>query len=83
MLDLVNINAVTALAGPQSLVLVQISRNYYFYRGIANRNHLDNSKLRFGADVTEVTKTTPLGSLLDPRVKRMVNISEASTVLLP
>ena len=83
LLDLVNINAVTALAGPQSLVLVQISKNYYFYRGIANPYHLDTSKLRFGADVTGVTRNTPLESLLEPRVKRIVNIRETSTVLLP
>jgi hypothetical protein len=83
LLDLVNINAVTALAGPQSLVLVQISKNYYFYRGITNPYHLDTSKLRFGADVTGVTRKTPLGSLLEPRAKRMVNIGETSTVLLP
>jgi hypothetical protein len=83
LLELVNVNAVTALAGPQSLVLVQISRNHCFYRGITNRDHLDTSKLGFGADVTGVTKTTPLGSLIEPRIKRMVNIHETSTVLLP
>jgi hypothetical protein len=39
--------------------------------------------LRFGADVTGVTRNTPLESLLEPRVKRIVNIRETSTVLLP
>lgn len=48
LLDLVNINAVTALAGPQSLVLVRISESYCFYRGIANRIRLNTSDLAFG-----------------------------------
>ncbi|KAF8854905.1 hypothetical protein BDZ45DRAFT_656052 [Acephala macrosclerotiorum] len=83
LLDLVNINAVTALAGPQSLVLVQISEKYYFYRGIANHVHLNTSNLAFGSDVTTVVESTGLESLLDPRVKRMVDLREANTVLLP
>jgi hypothetical protein len=83
LLDLVNINAVTALAGPQSLVLVQISGKYYFYRGIANRTHLNTSTLTFGSDVTNIVDFTDLEALLDPSVKRMVNLDEANTVLLP
>lgn len=82
-LDLVNINAVTALAGPQSLVLVQISEKYYFYRGIANRTHLNTSNLVFGSDVTNVVETTGLESLLDLRVKRIINLREENAVLLP
>jgi hypothetical protein len=83
LLDLVNINAVTALAGPQSVVLVQISEKYYFYRGIANRDHLNTTNLAFGSDVTRAIKTIPLESLIDPRAKRMINLCEANTVLLP
>ena len=48
LMDSTNINAVTALAGPQSLILVQISEKYYFYRGIANRAKLNTSGLAFG-----------------------------------
>ncbi|CZR66263.1 uncharacterized protein PAC_16164 [Phialocephala subalpina] len=83
LLDLVNINAVTALAGPQSLVLVQISEKYYFYRGISNQKHLNTSTLAFGSDVTNVVESAGPQSLLDPRVKRIVNLSEENTVLLP
>ncbi|PVH78664.1 hypothetical protein DL98DRAFT_573077 [Cadophora sp. DSE1049] len=83
LLDLVNINAVTALAGPQSLVLVQISEKFYFYRGIANQTHLNTSKLDFGADITNTVEETGLELLLDPRVKRLINLSEPSAVLLP
>jgi hypothetical protein len=83
LLDMVNINAVTALAGPQSLILVQVSSKYYFYRGIANRDHLNTSNLAFGADVSEIAKSTGLKSLLDPRAKRLINLSESNTVLLP
>ncbi|KUJ08263.1 uncharacterized protein LY89DRAFT_339205 [Mollisia scopiformis] len=82
-LDLVNVNAVTALSGPQSLVLVETSGKFYFYRGIANRTHFNTSNLAFGTDVTSIVESTGLGSLLDPRVKRMVNLREPNTVLLP
>ncbi|KAK0116246.1 hypothetical protein ONS95_013271 [Cadophora gregata] len=83
LLDMVNINAVTALAGPQSLVLVQISEKFYFYRGMANHIHLNSAELDFGADVTSSVGETGLKSLLDGRVKRLVNLSEPNTVLLP
>lgn len=83
LLNLVNINAVTALAGPQSLILVHISGKYYFYRGIANRNHLNTSTLAFGSDITNIVDFTDLEALLDPRVKRIVNLDKANEVLLP
>ncbi|KAL5319748.1 hypothetical protein ACEPPN_012804 [Leptodophora sp. 'Broadleaf-Isolate-01'] len=83
LMDLVNINAVTALAGPQSLVLVQISEKFYFYRGIADRSHLNTSKIAFGTDVTKTIKNIGLETLLDPRVKRLINLGESNTVLLP
>lgn len=83
LLDLVNINAITALAGPQSLVLVQISGRYFFYRGIANQALLDTSMLAFGSDVSAIVDSTGLKSLIDPRVGRIVNLREPQTVLLP
>ena len=83
LLDLVNINAVTALAGPQSLVLVQISEKFYFYRGISNQTHLNTSKLDFGADVTSTVEDIGLEFLLDSRAKRLINLREHNTVLLP
>ena len=82
LLDLVNINAITALAGPQSLVVVQIAERFYFYRGISNQIHLNTSKLDFGADVTSTVEEIGLESLLDSRAKRLINLSEYNTVLL-
>lgn len=46
VLSSLNINAVTALAGPQSGVLVHISSRYYFHRGIAHRKFLKTSTWR-------------------------------------
>jgi hypothetical protein len=83
LLDSANVNAVTALAGPQSLVLVQISGKYYFYRGIANRAHLNTSKLPFGSDVTDIVETAGVESILDPRVKRIINLDESNIIILP
>lgn len=54
ILNKVNVNAITALAGPQSLVLVQLGTNHYFYRGMADPEYLDTSRLKFGQDVTEM-----------------------------
>lgn len=83
LLNSANINAVTALAGPQSLVLIQISDKYYFYRGLANRAHLNTSKLAFGSDVTSVIESVGLESLTDPRIERLVKLQDATTILLP
>lgn len=83
LMNSANINAVTALAGPQSLVLVQISDKYYFYRGIANRAHLNTSGLAFGSDVTSVLESVGMGSILDPRIERVVNLVDANTIILP
>jgi len=82
-LDSVNVNAVTALAGPQSLVVVQVSEKCYFYRGIANRTYLDTSKLEFGEDITDILEITGVESIVEPRVKRLINLEEANTVILP
>ncbi|GFF57856.1 conserved hypothetical protein [Aspergillus udagawae] len=83
LMDSANINAVTALAGPQSLILVQISEKYYFYRGIANRAHLNTSGLAFGSDVTSVLESVGIGSILDPRIERVINLGDANSVILP
>ncbi|KAH8649256.1 hypothetical protein BX600DRAFT_111958 [Xylariales sp. PMI_506] len=83
LLNSANINAVTALAGPQSLILIQISEKYYFYRGIADRAYLNTSGLAFGTDVTSILETVGIGSLIDPRAKRIVNLDDTNTILLP
>lgn len=83
LLNGTNINAVTALAGPQSLVLVQILDNYYFYRGIANREVLNTSALSFGADVTFEVLSSGLKSMLDPRIRRIINLNDVNTILMP
>jgi hypothetical protein len=83
LLNSANINAVTALAGPQSLVLIQISEKYYFYRGLANRTHLNTSGLAFGSDVTSILESVGMESMIDPRVNRMVNLGDANTIILP
>jgi hypothetical protein len=83
LLNSANINAVTALAGPQSLVLVQISEKYYFYRGLANRAHLNTSGLFFGSDITSILESVGIDSMIDPRVKRIVNLDDSNTIILP
>lgn len=83
LLNAANINAVTALAGPQSLILVQIFEKLYFYRGLANRAYINTAKLAFGSDVTSVIESVGLESILDPRAKRVVNLDDANTIILP
>lgn len=83
LMDSANINAVTALAGPQSLILVQISGKYYFYRGIANRAHLNTSGLAFGSDVTDLLESVSIESILDPRIERVINLGDANSIILP
>ncbi|KAH8881092.1 hypothetical protein GQ53DRAFT_668385 [Thozetella sp. PMI_491] len=83
LLNSTNINAVTALAGPQSLVLVQIAEKYYFYRGIANRAHLNTSGLAFGSDVTGVIESAGIESLAEPRAERIVDLGGPNAILLP
>lgn len=83
LMNSANINAVTALAGPQSLILVQISEKYYFYRGIANRAHLNTSGLAFGSDVTSVLESVGTGSILDPRIERAINLGGVNSIVLP
>ncbi|THC96188.1 hypothetical protein EYZ11_004351 [Aspergillus tanneri] len=83
LLNSANINAVTALAGPQSLVLVQVSDKYYFYRGLANRAHLNTSSLVFGSDVTSILESVGIDSMIYPGVKRIVNLDDSNTIILP
>jgi hypothetical protein len=83
LMNSANINAVTALAGPQSLILVQISEKYYFYRGIANRAHLNTSRLAFGSDMTTVLESVGIDSILDPRIDRIINLADANSIILP
>ncbi|KAH8665034.1 hypothetical protein BGZ60DRAFT_62681 [Tricladium varicosporioides] len=83
MLNTANINAVTALAGPQSLVLIQIAEKFYFYRGLANRVHLNTWGLAFGSNVTSILESVGMESLIDPRVKRIVNLNDENTIILP
>ncbi|KAJ5158019.1 uncharacterized protein N7500_007670 [Penicillium coprophilum] len=83
LLNSANINAVTALAGPQSLILVQISQKYYFYRGIANRAHMNTSKLEFGADVTSILEAAGMESILDPRIQRIIALVNETPIILP
>ncbi|KAF3384825.1 hypothetical protein F1880_001966 [Penicillium rolfsii] len=83
LMNSANINAVTALAGPQSLILVQISDRYYFYRGIANRAHFNTSGLAFGSDVTSRLESVGIDSILDPRIERVINLGDSNSIILP
>ncbi|KAL3486568.1 hypothetical protein BJX62DRAFT_241900 [Aspergillus germanicus] len=83
LLNAANINAVTALAGPQSLVVVQVGVKYYFYRGIANQAYLNTSRLEFGADVTSILESVGVESILEPRIERIVTLGETDSILLP
>ncbi|KAF5608271.1 uncharacterized protein FSUBG_4807 [Fusarium subglutinans] len=83
VLSSANINAVTALAGPQSLIVGNIGDKFYFYRGLANFKILDTAKLNFGADITDVITSNSVESLLAPKIPRLVNLSDANTIYLP
>lgn len=83
LLNSANINAVTALAGPQSLVLIQISDRYYFYRGIANRAHINTSTLEFGSDVTSILESIDIEFILESRIERVVTLGHATPIILP
>jgi hypothetical protein len=82
-LSAANVNAVTALAGPQSLILASAGDKFYFYRGLADPKILDTAKLEFGADVTDTLKSANLSSLLIPKISRLVNLEEDNNVVLP
>lgn len=63
ILNNINVNAITALAGPQSLILVQLGTRYFFYRGIANPDALDTSAFNFGQEITNLILTHGLKQL--------------------
>lgn len=54
-LDSICINAVTAMAGPCSLVFVLMEDHYYFYRGVNWKNFIENPY--YGQDVTRCMRT--------------------------
>lgn len=84
ILDKVNINAITALAGPQSLVLVQLGTKFYFYRGLANPTVLDTSSYKFGQDVTEIINEVSKKSLFQDVVwPTIVDLLQENPVYLP
>lgn len=83
LLNSTNINAVTALAGPQSLILVQISGKYFFYRGLGNRETFNSLKMAFGTDVSSLVESIDIGSILDPRIQRVIDLTHDNQVLLP
>ncbi|KAK6342947.1 hypothetical protein TWF718_008325 [Orbilia javanica] len=64
MLNEIKVNAITSLAGPQSIVVIQLGDRYYFYRGIRWAGILDEIP-KFGEDITEAiveiieTSSTP------------------------
>lgn len=84
LLDAVNINAVTSLAGPQSLILVQCGSKYYYYRGIADRNYLDTSTFQYGHDLTDFvcSQDIDLSKLAHPSWPRLVDLSQKNPVYL-
>ncbi|RKK23230.1 hypothetical protein BFJ66_g15754 [Fusarium oxysporum f. sp. cepae] len=83
VLSSANINAVTALAGPQSLIVANIGEKFYFYRGLANHKILDTTKLNFGEDITEIIMSNSVESLLAPKISRLVNLSDSNAIYLP
>lgn len=87
ILEKMNINAITALAGPQSLVLSQLGTKYYFYRGIANPRLVDASSWKFGQDVTDIVLTHGLVKLAElvhlQSWPRLVDLATENLVHLP
>jgi hypothetical protein len=58
----VNVSAVTAMAGPLSVVVIQLRGRRYFYRGVRHAGLLD-SVPPFGADVTDLFSDARLQAL--------------------
>jgi hypothetical protein len=83
LLEDLNINAITALAGPQSLVLAQVGESFYFYRGIANNDCFNTVSMEFGQDITHLLKSIDFSTLMNPRWPRLVSLSEENKVFLP
>lgn len=76
-----NINAVTALAGPQALVVVQLADNFFFYRGIRWPGLLETLPT-FGDDITEEIMALRDAEVQLPWSKR-VSLSQGSEGLSP
>ncbi|KAH8592190.1 hypothetical protein B0O99DRAFT_663354 [Bisporella sp. PMI_857] len=85
LLEKLNINAVTALAGPQSLVVAQLGNSYYFYRGISDPKYLDSSSFKFGQDITELINRQDfvVGNLFHPSWPRLINLAQDNPVYMP
>lgn len=87
ILDQLNVNAITALAGPQSLVLAQLGAKYFFYRGIANPRLFNASGLEYGQEVTNLISIHGLTSLAEqvhhPSWPRLVDLARDNPVHLP
>lgn len=87
LLNNLNVNAVTALAGPQSLIVVQLGTKYFFYRGIANPDAVDTSAFEFGQEITDLILTHGLKELAE-RIHstswpRLVDLAQDNPVHLP
>lgn len=87
ILDKLNVNAITALAGPQSLIIVQLGTKYFFYRGIANPQLLDVSTFQFGQEVTELVLANGLTKMAEkaqhPSWPRLVDLAQDNTIYSP
>lgn len=87
LLNNLNVNAITALAGPQSLIVVQLGAKYFFYRGIANPDTVDTSAFRFGQEITDLILTHGLKELADKvhsrSWPRVVDLAKDNPLHLP
>ena len=83
LLENLNINAITALAGPQSLILAQVGNRYFYYRGIANRGEFDFIGMEFGQDVTAILVKADISALMERPWPRLVSLAERNKVFLP
>ncbi|KAF3151011.1 hypothetical protein TWF594_008227 [Orbilia oligospora] len=52
ILNDIKVNAITSLAGPQSIIVIQLGDRYYFYRGIRWTGIFEEIP-KFGEDITE------------------------------
>ena len=82
LLESLNVNAITALAGPQALVLTQVGDRYYYYRGIAKRDQFDFMEMNFGQDVTDILANADLSTLMDERWPKLINLRDENKIFL-
>lgn len=87
LLNNLNVNAIAALAGPQSLIIVQLGAKYFFYRGIANPDAVDTSAFHFGQEITDLILTHGLKELAQKihlrSWPRFVDLAKDNAVSLP